>query len=1215
VQVIRELPSLRTAASDTFLESDGSRLARIYAAPVNYRAANGEWVPIDDGLQRGLAGWQPAASPVPVNLPSSLASGAVSLGAADSSVSFSLEGASGEEGLNAGAQMTYANAEPGVSVSYAVSSQAVRETLSLANAAVATVYRYRLAYAPGLRPELTGSGGVAIKDISGKVAYTMAAPTVTDSSPGAQLPSTAPVHYELSGDGSQLTLVLDKSWLQDPRRVFPVQVDPDIYFSEQSDCTIASANNANTNLCGGPLYVGVNTETPKGVLRSMLQFNLASIPRDANILYSRLGLWFKTDTTTSPVEIEANGLTRSFTQAATWNKYDGTSSWSTPGGDFSATMSGKQTILDSYKNYWVNWGFTPLVQQWVQEPGTNHGVILKARNETVSGYDEFLRVNNSEKTGEPSMEINYVPRTGINEGDIVLGDELAAGGEVAVNAANGNLIVTSPDVNYQGEGYETHLTRYYNSKDENIVGPSFGPSWQLSTGNNTLLYPTWWDRSYHFHEPGGGWTRFDPTPPASSLENQAQLKYVAQPGLNASLVAHEDGTRTVIFNESGTEWQFDKSENGFPQKIVEPEGLGNTISLGYTESRLTHVSDTHGHELTLTLATSPHHVLKIQNVNGEHWEYGYNASNQLTSYKDNEGHETKYGYATTGSVNEIADTRGTYVVTYDTKGRVTALRKLVNGTVKEAGTEDEIASYEYKPPESSTCNLATDTAETIVTYKPTGAPATFCFDASDHFTGPKSEAEIEAEGTETPEEVPPGTCYAKSEGPTEDCAVEEELPEDPEHLEKVNYGLSDNNYIALEEPTEQQKKEGEKAHPFFDYFASPYFAPLSVKKVRRVLPWNLVAEAQHDEEDPKFNPGAKRELEDVEKWISLVKASGAEPYVSFDAECGFKTETTELTPWDDPRKTLSPAEEEHDDYNCSQLPTEAQYQAAVEDFLKPVHTVLGEVRNFTALNEPNNAIAVEAIVKGVRTGVTTHRKATYNNGKRAGEYWRALHDFCDKKRREAEKRPLCNVAAGEFADGAMPDAWFKKLRNGNPNPGFTYFHAYVSGMGNFEGAHRWAWHSYHEGEETQPPSFKTNPKKWWAGYTYFEKAVNWEERNNKCAPCKTPNIWLTEQGVVYFENGAEKTPAEVWRHPKEAEAVMNAYVKHGSAQLTRKSNQILRFFYYSMRGAPSFDSGLLEAEELPLGAEATKKELKEPIPAPSTPREIYRIYKQKPNGM
>jgi hypothetical protein len=328
------------------VQSDGSQVARVYATPVNYKAANGEWQPVDDTLVRGEGGWHAAASAFPVSLPSSLASGGVSLGQGPSSVSFALQQASGGEGQANGSELTYPNVQPGVSVSYSASSSGILETLSLASSAAPAVYTYKLGYAAGLRPTVTAAGGIAFVDSSGKPVYTMAPPTAADSSPGAQLPSTTPVHYQLSGDGTTLSLLIDTAWLHDPSRVYPVKLDPDVYFSEQEDCTIASAHYETTNLCGGPLYVGANSENPKSVARAMLRFNLASIPRDSAIVKSRLALWFKADTTSSPVEIEANALTRNFTQAATWKTYDGTNTWSAAGGDFSATTSGTQAVLD-----------------------------------------------------------------------------------------------------------------------------------------------------------------------------------------------------------------------------------------------------------------------------------------------------------------------------------------------------------------------------------------------------------------------------------------------------------------------------------------------------------------------------------------------------------------------------------------------------------------------------------------------------------------------------------------------------------------------------------------------------------------------------------------------------------------------------------------------------------------------------------------------------
>jgi hypothetical protein len=72
---------------------------------------------------------------------------------------------------------------------------------------------------------------------------------------------------------------------------------------------------------------------------------------------------------------------------------------------------------------------------------------------------------------------------------------------------------------------------------------------------------------------------------------------------------------------------------------------------------------------------------------------------------------------------------------------------------------------------------------------------------------------------------------------------------------------------------------------------------------------------------------------------------------------------------------------------------------------------------------------------------------------------------------------------------------------------------------------------------------------------------------------------------------------------------MKAYVDHGKTQLTAKSTQITRFFYYSSRGDRGFDSGLLEAMSLPVGAEKKRK-----LRTPSTPREIYKYYKEKTPG-
>jgi YD repeat-containing protein len=210
---------------------------------------------------------------------------------------------------------------------------------------------------------------------------------------------------------------------------------------------------------------------------------------------------------------------------------------------------------------------------------------------------------------------------------------------------------------------------------------------------------------------------------------------------------------------------FDASENGFPQKIVDPNGEGNTVSLSYTSSKLTEVTDTHGHKLVLTRDPTTHHITKIENVGGEHWQYFYNAEDQISRYVDREGHETTYGYTLVGDTNElnqITDAAGTYVITYDAEARATGIRRLENGTVTTPGSEDETMMFKYEAPAEPTCNPATDFGQTTVTQGPGTSPTeTYCYNAAGErtgYSGPFEEGEAEDNSEAEQSELEPVGC-------------------------------------------------------------------------------------------------------------------------------------------------------------------------------------------------------------------------------------------------------------------------------------------------------------------------------------------------------------------------------------------------------------------------------------------------------------------------
>jgi hypothetical protein len=528
------------------------------------------------------------------------------------------------------------------------------------------------------------------------------------------LPVTKPVHYELSADGSVLTLALDKAWLNDPKRVFPVTIDPEVYFKEAPGCPISSNAHANTKECGSHLYVGPDSASPKNVARSLLYFDTSSVPKGSVIMKSSLRMCFSWDTTTSPITVEARALSRSFTTGTTWNTYDGTNAWSTPGGDFLKTIAGETVVNHSEIGKELHFGFTPLVEQWIREPKSNHGVLLKAQNETVAGYDAFAQDGNTEGAPEPNLEVIYEPRFAIPP----LGQVYQQGignGVINVNVANGNLNVLNHDVNYATAGYSTELGREYNSQDDLLFGNSSFGDWRLNKGDDHKVYPTPWDGSIRFLQPGSGFTRFDRAPWADGHPAAGDRAFTGEAGVADTLVEHSDKTRTLSFGGTAIEWKFNSLAYGAATEIKDAGGEGNTISLGYSSERLSEVKDTHGHTITVTREPTNHDITKLKSSTGESWAYTYKEG-RVETVTNPVGTKTKYTYYTTSKMLEsITDESGIWVVAYDEQKRVSSLRKIVNGTIAKAGSEDEITRFTYS------------VESTVVTH-PDASEGTYYFD-------------------------------------------------------------------------------------------------------------------------------------------------------------------------------------------------------------------------------------------------------------------------------------------------------------------------------------------------------------------------------------------------------------------------------------------------------------------------------------------------------
>jgi hypothetical protein len=381
-----EIPELRTITSRTHLGEDGLFVAAHYLTPIHYKDAEGLLQPIDPTLVPAPGGYQNRANDVRVFVPANLVA-PVRVEKDGAWASFQLIGAEAEAEVE-GSSATYRDAFAGVDARYTATSTGVKEALVLRDASAPSEFRFLLLTAPSLVPRLR-DGAVELADAAGKTKLSFRAPFMVDSSGNRNYSSRA-VSFSLADDaapGYLLTLSADRSWLDDPARVYPVTIDPtldaedSIFGQTYMDCFIKSSGG---NDCYRDWF-SVGYPSPGDLARSLLRWNLSDVPANANVIEAEMVLRLLGS---GGFEVSLHELTNPYTKSARWTTYDGTNPWpGGPGGTYAAQPITSTTVNSS--DTYVSFYPTTLVAAWVAGTKPNHGMLLKAVDESVDQKVDF----------------------------------------------------------------------------------------------------------------------------------------------------------------------------------------------------------------------------------------------------------------------------------------------------------------------------------------------------------------------------------------------------------------------------------------------------------------------------------------------------------------------------------------------------------------------------------------------------------------------------------------------------------------------------------------------------------------------------------------------------------------------------------------------------------------------------------------------------------
>jgi len=236
------------ATTEVFANADGTVTQRINGGRVNYRAADGNWYPIETRLIRGADGrLHMGTNEIEVSFAGELGTDVVTRATASQiagasarlalmrlptgqALGYDLAGASGVTPSFADSTATYANILPDTDLELVTTDSGFKETLILKspNASNQWVFPLQL---EGLTPRMTGTGDVELIDTQGVVRVWLPVGFMQDSrvdrKHGGATESTNMVYELIVQDGKPaLRVTADAAWLRDPARVYPVRVDP-----------------------------------------------------------------------------------------------------------------------------------------------------------------------------------------------------------------------------------------------------------------------------------------------------------------------------------------------------------------------------------------------------------------------------------------------------------------------------------------------------------------------------------------------------------------------------------------------------------------------------------------------------------------------------------------------------------------------------------------------------------------------------------------------------------------------------------------------------------------------------------------------------------------------------------------------------------------------------------------------------------------------------
>ncbi|HEY0638568.1 MAG TPA: polymorphic toxin-type HINT domain-containing protein [Pseudonocardiaceae bacterium] len=396
----------RSGSTQVFDNADGTTTLRTYQGPAFFQRPDGRWERIATRLVADEGTWRAEASALPVRFGGTTDAATLASVQLDreTTVAFGAAGTRGVPGRASGDEVVYEEARPGADLELRALPSGIKETIVLKSRDAATDWDFPLRL-NGLTASIV-DGGVRLTDPRGVLRAVIPPGYMEDSAVDANAGLGARsygVTYELAGD--TLRVRLDRDWLADPARVYPVRVDPSVFPVGANGTTYVQSPFTNDYSGNVDVFVGTyNGGTNKAA--AYLKFDSIHTPLNGNyIMGAKLWMYETWAYSCDARPVYVHPVTQSWT--VTGNKsWPGPSYGSLAGeASFAAGYSAACDVNGKWQGVELNAHGVATVHGWTHG-SANHGLTVRASETDSYGWKKFASANSA---NPPYLEVTYTP--------------------------------------------------------------------------------------------------------------------------------------------------------------------------------------------------------------------------------------------------------------------------------------------------------------------------------------------------------------------------------------------------------------------------------------------------------------------------------------------------------------------------------------------------------------------------------------------------------------------------------------------------------------------------------------------------------------------------------------------------------------------------------------------------------------------------------------